>query len=233
MRTIRRSRLLWLICGAALAFGVIGVGGPWLYINVLTGPAPMRFAVAEPEGDALWEEPNDLDGTWIAGVGSVAGYRVEKRLAGQATEAVGRTEAVIGRVVILDSSVAAGEFEVELASMRSDSAQRDAAFRGRIMDVEQWPVARFVLGGQIEIPDDARRGGVLTGALPGTLYIRGRAEEVAFDIEARLLRNGTIDLVARYVAPFDTWGIANPSQPGVIVREEALLEIQLVLERER
>lgn len=220
---------LALFVGGGLC--VLALGGVWIYLNVLHDPPPPRLVVVVENGDVLRSAPIDLDGSWTVSATSIAGYRVEKWLAGQRTEAVGRTHDITGSVDISDRTVVAGSFTVDLGTMRSDSAQRDAAFRGRIMDVAKWPTAEFVLGERIYLEDAARRGAVLEGTLMGTLRMRGRAMEVAFETEAALLGDGRISLVARYVAPFAAWGITNPSQPGVIVREEALLEVQLVLDR--
>ena len=61
-----------------------------------------------------------LDGAWVAGPGSQAGYRVmEDRLGGAANlEAVGRTDQVTGGFTVFGTTVTDVSFTVDVASHR-------------------------------------------------------------------------------------------------------------------
>ena len=90
-----------LVVAAAVLVVALAVGGPFVYINYLKSDAPERLGVTTgPAATASTAAAGDgtgdatggsLDGSWTAGSGSVAGYRVKEVLLGQNTEAVGRT----------------------------------------------------------------------------------------------------------------------------------------------
>jgi len=80
-----------------------------------------------------------LDGTWAVTEGSEFGYRVEEVLFGVNTTAAGRSNQITGELVVAGATVESATFTVDVASITSDEDRRDNQFRGRIMEVEQFP----------------------------------------------------------------------------------------------
>ena len=78
-------------------------------------------------------------GTWAVGSGSRVGYRVNEVLGGQSHTAVGRSSSVSGQMTVKGTTVKTASFTVKMATIHTDSAQRDSQFDGRIMDVATYP----------------------------------------------------------------------------------------------
>ena len=148
-----------MLVAAAVVAVVLAVGGPFVYINYLQGDAPERLAAAATTGGATADAAAPLDGTWAAGSGSQAGYRVKEVLFGQDTEAVGRTSAVTGELTLSGSEVSSGSFTVDLTQVTSDEARRDSQFQGRIMETASYPTATFELAEPITLASLPADGG--------------------------------------------------------------------------
>src|ERR1700677_3135343 len=155
---LRRVRN-WLIAGVVVVV-ILAVGGPFVYIHFIEGPAPAKLVLpkstgsASSGGDAASGTAIDLsklDGAWNVGQRSVAGYRVGEVLIGQNSTAVGRTDEVWGSLSIAGGSVTKATFTVNMASVVSDQSERNAQFDGRIMDVSTYPTAKFVLSAPISL----------------------------------------------------------------------------------
>ena len=81
-----------------ILFGVVAllalvVLGSWAFIKLQPTLPPLALSAASPPVGAL-------DGTWAVSAGSVAGFRVPETAFGMSNDAVGRTTAVSGTVVI-------------------------------------------------------------------------------------------------------------------------------------
>ena len=108
-RSSHKHRLRnWLIAGVIVVV-VLGVGGPFVYIHFIEGPAPAKLTLPKDEttttghtaaAGAVKGGSEQVNGTWNVGQGSVVGYRVGEVLIGQNSTAVGRTEKVWGSLTI-------------------------------------------------------------------------------------------------------------------------------------
>jgi polyisoprenoid-binding protein YceI len=144
--------LRWIVAGVA-AVAVLAVGGTYVYIHFIEGPAPAPLSLKVTNGDASASpgQPSQaartgsLSGAWRVTTGSVAGYRVKEVLLGQNNIAVGRTSHIKGDLTIKGNTVTAAAFTVAMATIHSDQSQRDAQFDGRIMDVTTYPTGTFIL----------------------------------------------------------------------------------------
>jgi len=228
---VRGSSLGWrkFAATAVVVGGLVG-GGVWAAGLFSNGPG--KFAINESTSTGGSTGVPDLGGTWAADTTSEAGYRVEKVLLGKTVEVVGRGPLKSGVISIESGEVVSGRFVVELGSLRTDNPQRDSAFKGRIMEVSTWPEAVFVLKKPISLRSDMRVGEVISGEFEGELSMRGLTRGVVFAYQAAYEVDGSISMVASYEASFADWGIKNPSQPGVIVKESAELEVSVRLIRE-
>src|SRR3954447_22945483 len=138
----------WII-GGLLAIVVLVVGGTYVYVHFIEGPAPAPLSLSTTPTSAPTGTSAPLDGAWKVGGGSTAGYRVKETLFGQHNTAVGRTDQVTGVMTINGTKVTKADLSVDMTSVstvgnRLDSAfadRRDGQFRGRIMNTDQFPTA--------------------------------------------------------------------------------------------
>ena len=232
----RRWKLLLLGVVAAIGIGVVAV--PYVYIHFINKPAE-RLTLANLDKQRASDSAAEvgpasnvaIDGTWTVVAPSTAGYRVKETLNGQDTEGVGRTQTVDGSFTIAGTRVTAGEFNVDVSSLKSDQTRRDNQVRNRLLETDEFPVATFVLDQPISldaIPDDSV---LITSTAIGTLSLHGVDKPVTLAIEAR--RTGeAIDVLASTSITFADYGIENPSvSPFVAVGDIGMLEVQLTLNR--
>jgi polyisoprenoid-binding protein YceI len=169
----------------------------------------------------------------VAGVlrparGSFAGYRVRERYLGVGVRtAVGRTGAVTGTVSVAAGRVTAADLAVDMRTLRSDQARRDATLGHRAIETTRFPRARFTLARPVTISTRPR------GAA-GTLLLHGRSAPVAVTLRGRALARGRLELVGSAPIRFRRFAIAPPSVAGLVtVEDHGVLEFRLVLAADR
>ena len=224
-----RRPLRWLrwVLGAAAAVVVLAVGGTFVYIHFIEGPAPaplgLKSATASPSASATRSgqaatTSAPVAGTWHVTTGSQAGYRVKEVLLGQNNVAVGRTSHVTGDLTIKGSTVTAGSFSVRMATIHSDQSQRDAQFDGRIMDVAAYPAGTFTLTRPISLARVPAAGVIKTYSATGDLTLHGHTRQVTFPLQAERT-GGKIEVSGSIPVTFAKWGISNPSFAGFVTTE--------------
>jgi polyisoprenoid-binding protein YceI len=220
----------WLIGGLA-ALAVVIVGGTWLYIHVIEGPAPAPLSLksAAASARAASSSPpatvgQSVAGTWRVVSGSIVGYRVNEVLAGQNNVAVGRTSAISGTMTISGTTVTAASFSVQMGTIRSDQSQRDTQFNGRIMDTATYPTGTLTLTAPIAIGSLPGDDVVRTFHATGNLTLHGQTKPVTFLLQAERTAAG-IEVSGSIPVLFADWGIANPSFGSfVTTQDHGLLE---------
>jgi polyisoprenoid-binding protein YceI len=226
----RRHVARWLIGGIA-ALAIVVVGGIWLYIHVIEGPAPaplsLKSAAASPSA-ASSSAPATLSGavagTWHVAAGSVVGYRVNEVLAGQNNVAVGRTSVISGTVTIRGATTTAASFTVQMATIKSDQSERDAQFNGRIMDTATYPTGTLALTSPIALGSLPADGVIRTYSATGNLTLHGHTRPVTFSLQAERTSAG-IEVSGSIPVVFADWDIPNPSFTGfVTTQNHGLLE---------
>ena len=196
---MQQRRRQWLRRGAIalVVLVILVVGGPFVFIHFIEGKAPAKLTLSAATGQAGSSAGTvPLDGEWSVTKGSVVGYRVKEVLFGQDNTAVGRTSDVTGSITISGTSVTAGTFTVQMATVKSDFSQRDSQFKGRVMDVATYPTATFVLSQPIRVGTPAASGVVKSMPVAGKLTLRGQTRAVTFQVEARHVGT-TIQVLAR------------------------------------
>jgi len=217
MRTMKRLVL------AVVALVVVAVVGTFVYINVIREDAPDELTLeAEDTTDATTAAaggaPGETAGTWKAGDGSQAGYRVDEILFGQDAEAVGRTEDVTGTLVIDGTTVETVSMEVDVTTVASDQERRDNQFKGRIMDVERYPTATFELTEPIELGTLPPVGEVVEHEATGDLTLHGTTNSVTFTLKAKRTAT-TIEVNGSIPVVFADYGIPSAAElPSLEVR---------------
>jgi polyisoprenoid-binding protein YceI len=225
----RRSWPRWLIGGVVLVV-VLVVGGPFVYIHFIEGPAPAKLSLsttAAPNTTSSGARA-PLAGTWKIGTGSTAGYRVRETLFGQHNTAVGRTNSVTGTMTIAGTKVTSASFTVDMASVTSDRSERDGQFQGRIMDTADYPTATFVLTDPIELAPIPKDGTITSYAATGKLTLHGTSRTVTIPLTAKRVAN-MIDVQGIVTVTFADYHIDNPSGGPASVGNSGQLEFLLAL----
>jgi len=214
-----RTKLL-----SAIAIVVIGLGGAvyWFVIRDDSPPAPeIDTALIDTESGAI----ESLDGTWVVGDDSIVGYQVKEVFTRGLLEntARGQTNAVTGEIVILGTTIDAANFTVDVATISSGEARRDSQMRGRLLEVDQFPEANFVLTEPIqldEVPVDRKE---FTATANGDLTIHGVTMAVTVDLTV-LVTGNTVQALGRIPVLFSEYGIESPTIPAVTVEDLGAIE---------
>jgi polyisoprenoid-binding protein YceI len=227
-------RLKWIIV-LPLAALLLALGGTWTYINVLRADAPARLTLEGGISDNLpatsattaagagATAPATFDGTWVAASGSQAGYRVDEVLLGQNVTAVGRTGNVDGALTINGAKVESAAISIDLASVQSDESRRDNQFRGRIMNVAQYPTATFTLKSPIDLGTLPAEGAAVTVPATGELTLHGTKKMVTVNVTAKRTA-GIISVSGTIPVVFADYGIPSPSFGPASVEDHGEIE---------
>jgi polyisoprenoid-binding protein YceI len=226
MARLRPRRLAIWLAGGAVTVALLAVGGAFVYIHFISGPAPAPLALktgAAPSATPVTQtEPaastGSLTGSWRVAAGSVVGYRVNEVLAGQQNVAVGRTSQISGSMTIAGTSVTAGQFTVQMATVRSDESQRDAQFNGRIMDTSEFPTGTLKLTGPIRLAPVPGAGVIKSYHAAADLTLHGQTRPVTFALKAERTGGG-IEVSGSIPVVFARWGISNPSFPPFVTTQ--------------
>ena len=230
--------LRWTVAGVA-AVAVLAVGGTYVYIHFIEGPAPAPLGLKATKGDVATPpgQPGQsasagaLAGTWRVTSGSLAGYRVKEVLLGQNNIAMGRTSHVKGDLTIKGNTVTAAAFTVAMATIHSDQSQRDAQFDGRIMDTASYPTGTLTLASPINLGTLPAAGTIGTYQATANLTLHGHTRSVTFALQAERTSTG-IEVSGSIPIVFADYGIANPSFSGfVTTQDHGLLEFLVKFSR--
>lgn len=217
-----------IILAAVLVVGVgVAVFGPLIYQWTSSSPDPLlERRLAEAAGIVRADE---LEGRWtVDSEDSIVGYRVEESIGLGTVDAVGRTSDVTGTFEVANGVLVSGEFVVDMANVQSDRSQRDDQFRTRIMDVETYPTATFVVTEPIELPAETDLSEAEPFPVKGDLTLRGATEAVEVGLVAAI-DDGRLRLTGETVIVFREWGIPNPSLPAatIFTADNGVLELDL------
>jgi polyisoprenoid-binding protein YceI len=221
----RRTRRLvaWLV-GAAVAAVVLVVGGAFVYIHFISGPAPAPLSLKDLKSspsagtEASGGGTRSLAGSWRVASGSLVGYRVNEVLAGQNNVAVGRTGDISGTMTIKGNMVTAASFTVAMDTIRSDESERDVQFNGRIMDTAAYPTGTLTLTAPISLAPVPADGVIRRYDATGDLTLHGHTRAVTFALQAERA-DGEIDVSGSIPILFADWDISNPSFPPFVTTQ--------------
>ena len=233
-RSRPRRLALWLL-GAAAAVVALAVGGTFVYFHFIAGPTPAPLSLKTSGSGRSGRSPaaasTSLAGSWQVSRGSLVGYRVQEVLFGQNHTAVGRTGAITGHITISGTTVTSGTFTVQMAAITSDASERDAQFRGRIMDTSSYPTGTLTLTRPIALAPLPAVGVVRSYTVSASLTLHGHTRQVTFPLNAERTGRG-IEVSGSIPILFADWGIPNPSFTGfVTTQDHGVLEFLLKLDR--
>lgn len=176
------------------------------------------------------DSSDGVDGVWVIAEGSEVGYRVDESINGFDTTANGRTEAITGEFTIGGTQVTAGEFTVDMTTFSSDESRRDGQFDGRIMEVNEFPTATFVLTEPIELDELPADGTTITATARGDLTLHGVTKSITFLVDATFAA-GRVGVLGQIPVVFADYDIENPSIASIRTEDNGLLEFVLIFDR--
>lgn len=198
-----------------------------------TPVAETPVAEAAPPATASASEPSEspagFDGVWTPTTASEFGYRVDEILGGVNVTAVGRSNEIDGSLTV-SGTTASIDATVEVANIVSDDSRRNNQFRGRIMEVDTFPTANFRTTVPIDFGSIPVDGEQITATAVGELTLKGVTLPVTVEVTAQAT-NGSIGVLGNIPIQFTDYGIDNPSNPGVSLEDNGIVEFVLVFER--
>ena len=219
-----RRRRTWWIVGGIVAVLALGLGvGPLLYAALQEDAAAAPTVQAQPSDVEL---APDTDGTWTVSPGSSAGYRVDEVLNGADVTVAGTTDQVSGQVVVTGGDLTSAEVVVDVASVSTDSNQRDGYFRSNVMDVGTHPTATFRIPGPVDLPELS--GTPVTVPVTGDLTLRGTTRQVQADLAVVRTAEG-VEVSGVVPVVFGDFGITPPDLGFVRVEDRGQVEFLLRL----
>ncbi len=221
-----RKRHWWRWIAASLvALVLLLVLAAGLFVTLQPVPA----ALALPSGGAR-PPVGPLDGTWSAGAGSEAGFRVGESVLGFSNEVVGRTNGVTGTITVSGDQVRAAMFRIDLATV-TVSGKTQPQF-ATSLDTAHHPVATFTLAQPVTLGPAFAAGTTVTVSGTGRLTLRGFSRLVTFSITAR--RDGLgLEAAGSIPVAFSAWGIRGPAGFGFLgsLANRGVAEFLVVLHR--
>ena len=214
----------WILGGVAVLL-VLLVGGVAAAIKLQPSPAPLTLptgTVSAPSGS--------LNGTWQAGPGSAAGFRIQETALWLTNEVAGRTNAVTGTVVIAGDRVDTGSFGINLTTITVNGKKQPQLATS--LNTQRYPDATVTLARPVPLPAAIVSGATVTLTAPAQFTLGGATRPVTVTLTAR--RDGTaLQAVGSIPVPFGTWGIKGPKGYGAVgsLASHGIAEFLLVLRR--
>jgi polyisoprenoid-binding protein YceI len=219
-----RKRHWWRwVLTAVVALVALIVAAVALFIKLQPAPAPLalpRSAASAPAGS--------VDGTWTAGPGSVAGFRVRESALGFGNDVVGRTSAVTGTAVVSGSRVTSASFRIDLTTIKvNGKAQPQFA---RSLGTRDHPAATVTLAHPVTLSPAFRSGAAVTVRATGYLAMHGASHQVTVTISARQ-DGSSLQAAGSIPVAFSSWGIKGPAGAGFLgsLADHGVAEFFLVL----
>ncbi|HEY9366621.1 MAG TPA: YceI family protein [Agromyces sp.] len=221
-----------IIAGVLVLGATAAIAGPIVYRDLIVGEADAAPSVTTaPSATAeAGTEASDLTGEWTVADGSFAGYRVDEVLNGTDVTVTGRTADVTGSFTVDGLSLTAATIEVDVASIATDSGNRDEYFRSSALRTGEFPTATFVLTEPITADVAPVVGEAQTVEATGELTLAGVTRPVTVDLDA--VWNGSDGQVAGSIPiTFADFGVEAPNLGFVSVEPDGFVEFSLVLAR--
>jgi polyisoprenoid-binding protein YceI len=238
---VQKSQKILIGAGAGvLALAAIAAfAGPAIYRDFIAPPAASAPTLSSDEnilpeettGEQL--DPAALIGSWNVTEGSEAGYRVDEVLNGTDVTVTGRTDRVEGVLTIGAEGLTleAAELTVDVASISTDSNQRDAYFRDQALRTGEFPTATFVLTEPVSLEEAPDAGAVVQAEVTGELTLAGATQSVTATVQVRS-DGSTAEIAGTIPITFADFGVEAPSLGFVSVEPTGFVEFQLTAARQ-
>jgi polyisoprenoid-binding protein YceI len=203
---------------------VLAFAGTYVFIHFLAGPVPAPLALPKLNPAAAGTGSAPVNGTWTAGKGSLAGYRVREDFLGPGNSLVGRTSAVTGKVVIAHADVTSASFRVGLTTVTANGKTQPQF--AKILDTAGFPAATVTLTKPIAPGSGLVRNKTFRVQATGVLAMHGATHAVTFQATARY-SGSALEAAGSIPVIFADWNIHAPQ----FLQTHGLLEFLLVLRR--
>ena len=233
-----------MVAGGGLLVAVAALAAA--YFLLFPTSAPKKFAVTTPAASGggatttasgATSASAGVAGAWTVGPGSAAGYRVREKLAflPAQNDAVGRTSQITGGATLKRSggkvTVTAASFRIDVSTLTSDRAQRDARIHSIGLESDQYPTATFKLSQPITLPAGATDGKVTKIPATGAFTIHGTTKTETVPLQLSLTTTA-LQAVGSLTFPWNEFGMTAPSVGGFVnVTDKATMEFDLRLKR--
>jgi polyisoprenoid-binding protein YceI len=225
MRT-RTKVIIGIAAGVVVVAGVGVVVGPRLYADAVNGSAAAAPSLSPSAASTL--DADDADGTWKSGTGSYAGYRVHEVLQGQDVTVVGRTKQVAGTVTVADGELSDATVTVQVGTISTPEAARDAYFRDKSLQTDKFPTATFHVTEPVDV-SSALGGSTQRVTLSGDLTMHGVTKTVQADAQVAVGEDGDVQVAGDVPVTFQDYGVTAPSLGFVTVDPKGSVEFSLDL----
>jgi len=207
---------------ACIGFVVL-IALPVILSGAIVGSAPTPLQLPQLTTGTMNTTPPSPDGVWIAGSGSLAGFRVEESFLLQSGTIVGQTSAVSGSLVISHNEISSGSFQVDLSKVTL--GKQNVSF-SEILDTNKYPNATLELTAPGSFTNIPTSGQAVSSSVTGSLTMNGITQPVTFTFTGRY--DGAV-IEATGSAPIlvSDWGIESP----FAVHNNAVIEFLVVLRR--
>lgn len=238
---MKKVLLVVLVAGVVVAAGVVG----WFYLvsgsgepsGVVTAPPIAgEDPTTDPTGSSFSTGPTGTTGP-TAGVfelaeGTIASFELDEELRGTPQHVVATNIEVVGQIRLDHTDLAAtriGTILINARTFETDSANRDRAIRGPILDAEAVEFIEFTPTAVDGLTGPAVVGAPIMFTITGDLKIRDVVQTVTFEAEATLVADDTLEGTATTTVLRSAFDINIPSVPSVAnVSDEVLLSLEFV-----
>jgi polyisoprenoid-binding protein YceI len=206
---------------------ILAVGA--FLLKPATEPAPAALALPDPGAVATGNTAGPVEGTWTAGKGSLAGYRVKEDSFGNTPTVVGRTSAVTCTIRVARTEVTAGSCRVDMAAMLTNGKPQTQF--AKILDTAAYPAATFSLTKPAVFGTFPPIGRIVTVRAVGSLTIRGITRPVTFSLSVRYT-GSVLQAAGSIPVRFSDYNVQSPGVGSILrVQDHGLVEFLLYLHR--
>jgi polyisoprenoid-binding protein YceI len=222
----RTKVIIGIAAGVVVIAGVGIVVGPRLYADAVNGSAAAAPSLSPSAAGKL--DAADADGPWKSGTGSYAGYRVHEVLQGQDVTVVGRTKQVEGTATVDGGKLSDATVTVQVGKISTPEAARDAYFRDKALQTDQFPTATFRVTKPVDV-SKALDGTTQDVTLTGDLTMHGVTKTVQADAQVAVGKDGDVQVAGKVPVTFKDYGVTAPSLGFVTVDPKGSVEFSLDL----
>ncbi len=192
---------------------------------------PAQPSAAPPVRTGATKAPrSEVDGRWLVGSDSIAGYRMGYSAAGVRGTRVGRpaagSKAVTGEFLISGTVLKSAKFSITMAKVDCDGGQQCTDHINEIMDVPRFPYEKFTLTKAVDLGNIPADGKQITVKLTGQLTLRGVTRTVSFPLTARR-SGGRIEVLGSIPVNRDDYKIPESGKPGFDIDKDGIIELLL------
>jgi polyisoprenoid-binding protein YceI len=218
----RKHRWLRRAATGLVTVVVLALAGTYVFIHFLAGPVPAPLALPKLNAAAAGTGTARASGTWTAGPGSLAGYRVREEFIGPGNAMAGRTSAVTGKVVIAHNDVSSASFRVALTTLTAGGKTQPQL--AKILDTASFPDATVTLTKVITAGSGLAANQTMTVKATGLLAMHGITRPVTFEVTA-CYSGSLLEAAGSIPVVFSDWNVHAP----LFLQNHGLLEFLLIL----